>query len=230
MTPRHAIAAVVALVLVGASACSLVQRSGPEVSTGAPRSEAADERPVISVVGDSLTVQSEWAIHEHGDAAGFATHVDATNGFRTHDKQGAAEAVAATRPDAAVIALGTNDAVCALANGLLPGLCKPDPAFGLADMQADLDQMAATLRRPGTCVVGVSVYFGLEVGQHFEQMVADGTLDGVVDWRTVVNADERLRADGIGHLTREGQDAFAELIVDETIRICGLETTGVPAS
>lgn len=225
MIPRPAIAAVVALVVLGASACSLSQRSGPEVSTGAP-----DDRRSIAVVGDSLTVQSEWAIHEHGDRAGFATRVDATSGFRTSDKQGAAEAVAATRPDAAVIALGTNDAVCALANSLLPGLCKTDPSFGLTDMERDLDTMAATLRQPGTCVVGVSVYFGLEVGQHFDQMVAEGTLDGVVDWRTVVNADERLRADGIGHLTRDGQDAFAQLIVDETARICSLDSTGPPAS
>ena len=90
--------------------------------------------------------------------------------------------------------------------------------------------MASTLGGPGTCVVGVTVYFGLEVGQHFEQMVADGTLDGIVDWRTVVNADERLRADGIGHLTHEGQDAFAQLIVDETARICSLDPTEPPAS
>jgi len=218
MTSRAAIVAVAALVLLGSTACSFGGPSGPDVDAGGP----PDDRPTIAVVGDSLTVQSEWAIHEHGDEAGFATNVDATNGFRTRDKQGAAEAVAATRPDAAVIALGTNDAVCALANGLLPGLCKPGPTFGLEDMDADLERMAATLRQAGSCVVGVSVYFGHEVGQQFEQMVADGTLDGVVDWRSVVNADDQLRADGIGHLTPAGQDAFAQLIIDEAARICRL--------
>ena len=139
----------------------------------------------------------------------------------TREKQRAAEAIAPTRPAAAVIAVGTNDAVCRLTNALISGSCR-HPGFTIADMFDDLDQMAETLRQPGTCVVGVSVYFGEEVGEHLDAMLDAGLIDGVVDWRQVVYADESLRSDGIGHLTAKGEAAYARFVIDETVRICGL--------
>lgn len=175
----------------------------------------------IAVVGDSITEQSTPAIERAGRARGFDTDVDATSGFMTREKQEAAEAVAARHPAAAVMALGTNDAVCQLTNALVSGSCRYS-SFTIADMEADLDRMAATLRQPGTCVVGVTVYFGEEVGTHLDELVASGRLDGIVDWRSAVTADDSLRADGIGHLTSRGEEAYARFVVDETIRICGL--------
>ena len=71
-------------------------------------------------------------------------------------------------------------------------------------------------------MVGVTVYFGEEVGEHLDELVDEGLLDGIVDWRTVVTADDTLRADGIGHLTAKGEETYARYVIDETTRICGL--------
>lgn len=180
----------------------------------------------LALLGDSLSAQSKWAIDAYGQVSGLFTHVDATAGFRTRDKQAAAVRIAASHPRAAVMALGTNDAVCALANSISPGRCASAPTFGLTDMAADLDRMAATLRASGTCVVAVNVYFGREVGDHLQRMVDDGRLDGVVDWRSVAIAEDAYRADALGHLTEAGQEAFARRVVDETVRICELGPVG----
>ena len=175
----------------------------------------------IAVIGDSISEQSKPSIDRYGRDQGFVTAVDATSGFMTREKQDGAKAAAATRPAAAVIALGTNDAVCRLTNELISGSCRY-PDFTIADMEADLTRMAETLDQPGTCVVAVNAYFGEEVGDHLEVLAADDRIDGVIDWRTAVTDDPSLRADGIGHLTSKGQDAFARTVIDETARICGL--------
>lgn len=211
MKPRVATMIIAAVLVLGASAC------GSRVG----EADVAAGPPTIAVIGDSITEQSTSEIDTYGRERGFATVVDATSGFMTREKQEAAEAIAPTAPAAAVIALGTNDAVCRLTNALISGSCRY-ASFTIADMEADLDHMAETLRQPGTCLVGVSVYFGEEVGEHLEAMLDAGLIDGIVDWRGVVNADDSLRADGIGHLTTKGEAAYARFVVDETARICGL--------
>jgi hypothetical protein len=216
--PRYATIIITVALLLGATACA-TRTVEADVATDAPPVTYAGV--TIAVVGDSISEQSREEIGEYGRSEGFGTDVDATAGFMTREKQDAAEAVAARGPDAAVIALGTNDAVCRLTNALISGSCRFSP-FTIADMEADLDRMAETLRQPGTCVVGVSVYFGEEVGEHLRSMLDAGLIDGIVDWRRVVYADDSLRADGFGHLTGEGERAYARLLVDETARICGL--------
>jgi hypothetical protein len=214
---RSATLIVAALLLVGLTAC------GERTIGGATDAEAVSDigLPTVAVVGDSITEQSKSDLESYARGRGFATDVDATSGFMTREKQDAATEAAATHPAAAVISLGTNDAVCQLTNALVSGSCRFS-AFTIADMEADLDRMAETLREPGTCVVGVTVYFGEEVGEHLETMVAVGRIDGIVDWRAVVSADDSLRADGIGHLTAKGEAAYARFVIDETARICGL--------
>jgi len=216
--PRYATIIITVALLLGATACA-TRTVEAEVATDA--TPVTYPGVTIAVVGDSISEQSREEIGEYGRSEGFGTDVDATAGFMTREKQDAAEAVAARGPDAAVIALGTNDAVCRLTNALISGSCRFSP-FTIADMEADLDRMAETLRQPGTCVVGVSVYFGEEVGEHLRSMLDAGLIDGIVDWRRVVYADDSLRADGIGHLTAEGERAYARFLVDETARICGL--------
>jgi hypothetical protein len=218
--PRLApVAGVVLLVLVLAVGCGgrVVDAQADEpvevVALAGPRT--------IAVIGDSISEQSKPSLERYGAAHDLTLDVDATSGYMTREKQDAAEQAAATHPAAAVIALGTNDAVCRLTNALVSGSCRY-PGFAIADMEADLTTMAATLDQPGTCVVGVNAYFGEEVGDHLEALVADGRLDGVVDWRTVATTDATVLADGIGHLTPDGQDRFAQVVVDETARICAL--------
>jgi hypothetical protein len=219
LKPRTAtIIITAALALVGASGCG----SGTEADVASADAPArAPAGPTIAVVGDSITEQSKNEIDAYTADRGLGSHVDATSGFMTREKQDAAAAIASTHPAAAVIALGTNDAVCQLTNALISGSCRY-AGFTIADMEADLDRMAETLRQPGTCVVGVTVYFGEEVGQHLDSMVDAGFIDGIVDWRSVVNADDSLRADGIGHLTAKGENRYARFVVDETARICGI--------
>jgi hypothetical protein len=216
--PRYATIMITVALLVGATACAS-RTVEAEVATDA--SPVTYPGVTIAVVGDSISEQSREEIDVYGRAQGYGTDVDATAGFMTREKQDAAQAVASREPAAAVIALGTNDAVCRLTNALISGSCRFSP-FAIADMEDDLDRMAETLRRPGTCVVGVSVYFGEEVGEHLRSMLEAGLIDGIVDWRSVVYADDTLRADGIGHLTAKGESAYARFVVDETARICGL--------
>lgn len=216
MKPRYATMIATAALLIGAAACG----------TGSSDEQVAAERstpsgPTIAIVGDSITEQSKDAIDRYGRSKDLVTEVDATSGFMTREKQDAAASAASGQPAAAVIALGTNDAVCQLTNALVSGSCRYS-SFTIADMNTDLDRMAETLHQAGTCVVGVTVYFGEEVGEHLEELVDEGLLDGIVDWRTVVTADDSLRADGIGHLTAKGEEAYARYVVDETVRICGL--------
>ena len=220
MTRRLLLAALVAL-LGAASACS-AQAGGIEVDAGAVPGTAADSgRPSIAVIGDSITEQSADELETAAARRGFDVDVDATAGFMTREKQDAAEAAAGRAPDAAVIALGTNDAVCQLTNALISGSCRY-PGFTIADMEADLTTMAQTLGATTPCVVGVTAYFGEEVGEHHRVLVDRGLLAGIVDWRSFVLTDDSLRADGIGHLTTTGEAAYAEFVVDETARICGL--------
>lgn len=216
MKPRYALMIATVALLLGASAC------GSDATDSLVASEGTATRArTIAVVGDSITEQSKNEIERYGRSRDLATAVDATAGFMTREKQEAAETLGSTRPAAAVIALGTNDAVCQLTNALVSGSCRYS-SFTIADMNADLDRMAETLHQPGTCVVGVTVYFGEEVGEHLAELVDEGQLDGIVDWRAVVTADETLRADGIGHLTAKGEEAYARYVLDETTRICGL--------
>lgn len=210
------IATGVAAVLLGFTGCT-ASRGDAEVASA----RTAVVPPILAIVGDSITEQSAAELHAYGADRGLGIEIDATSGFMTREKQDAAEAIAPIRPAAAVIALGTNDAVCQLTNALISGSCRYR-RFTVADMEADLDRMAETLRQPGTCVVGVSVYFGEEVGTHLESMLAAGRIDGIVDWRGVINADDSLRTDGIGHLTAKGEAVYARFVVDETVRLCGL--------
>jgi hypothetical protein len=215
--PRCATIIICTIALLVSASCA-GRSVEAEVATDAPVTYAG---VTIAVVGDSISEQSREEIDDYGRRQGFGTDVDATAGFMTREKQDAAQAIADKGPDAAVIALGTNDAVCRLTNALISGSCRFSP-FAIADMEADLDRMAETLRTSGACVVGVSVYFGEEVGAHLQSMLDAGLIDGIVDWRTVVYADDSLRADGIGHLTAAGERTYARVVVDETARICGL--------
>ena len=83
----------------------------------------------VAVLGDSLTVQSTWAIDERARAAGLATEVDATGGVLTREKQDRPRR-RRHHPAAAVIALGTNDRC---AGWPTPGVAQlPLPALTIA--------------------------------------------------------------------------------------------------
>jgi hypothetical protein len=190
-----------------------------DVDAGAPGSTVVGP-PTLALLGDSISEQSSEELSAAAARHGLRARVDATAGFMTREKQEGAAAVAADHPTIAVMALGTNDAVCMLTNTLFAGSCRY-PGFTTADMDADLGTMAETLDSSGACVVGVNAFFGEEVGARLDTLLADGVLDGIVDWRSIVTTDESLRADGIGHLTARGEQVYAETVVTEALRICG---------
>jgi hypothetical protein len=173
----------------------------------------------VGFVGDSISYSAMGDIRAAGEARGWFTHVDATPGALSFEKQPSADAIAGSRPAAAVIELGTNDLTCAYANAF-GGSCRY-PSYTTDDMLAALTTMAAGLRASGTCVVAVvPTWDDGKIAALWSRSASDGTLAAVADWKTVTTAVPSYLADPFGHLTPAGRAAYAATVMDHVAGHC----------
>ena len=222
--------------LVATSACSsnpdpnvpdTVETAPPSTTSPAPAPTTAstttsplgDGLRRVAIVGDSVTVGSTEALRNH--IAG-TVQIAARRGARTTDMVAGADRLAAERPDVLVVNLGTNDEGCATVGGCPDGY-RPeadDVAAGLARIVEPFDD---------ACRLGVTIAYNLEqppmVNPALDQMLAAGTIDGIVDWSTHRRDhepdDEQWLVDLAGHVTPAGADALARLIAERIDEVCG---------
>jgi len=198
-------------VAVAVAGCVVDPGAGPELLSGSPR---------VGFVGDSIAASAAGEIRAAGEARGWQALVDATPGALSFEKQAGADAIAGTRPAAAVIELGTNDLTCAYANAF-GGTCRIQP-YGTEHMEAALTTMAAGLRASGACVVGVvPTWDDGKIAEVWARSAAAGTIRSVVDWKAVTGAEPAYLADPFGHLSGAGRTAFAATVMDHVAAHCG---------
>jgi lysophospholipase L1-like esterase len=205
---RAGAAASIALVL-SCVACS--DDDAPDQFIQCSSAEPAASR--VTIVGDSLTVQSQIELRDAVDGA----LVDACNGrtitgpIATDDALGRIEPLQASAPDWWVVALGTNDAAY---GGRTPQV------VGVSARQL-LDAIGAE-----ACVAWVLPAVQAPVTQAAidnvvaAQQAITAELDRqdcheVVDWPGAVAEDAQLLLDVDGiHLSEDGRQRFAELVAD----------------
>jgi lysophospholipase L1-like esterase len=177
----------------------------------------------VAILGDSLTVQARPHLRELA-AGSYALKVGALYG---EGVSGGALSVnlpdpimpavvdeyADDPPDVVVLALGTNDVW--------------QRHLGLASFEREWH--AATRRFPEACLVGVTVTETTEAWMYDAAEARDvnrvirRTVDEVVDWAREGRSDRYTDTDNI-HLTAEGRERFAELVMAGVER-CGRRTT-----
>jgi hypothetical protein len=218
--PRPALALLTAGLLAVLVGC-LPYTNGEDVRWGGPRT--------VAFIGDSITEASIGAIAAEGQRTGWYTFVDATGGAMVPDKLAGAEAIAESRPFAAVVNMGTNDGFCAYTNALDPGSCRVGP-YTLADLDRNLTIMATGLRGGGACVVGVVPYMDFDITPVWKRLISEGTVQGLADWRSqsIAHHDAYL-SDEIGHLLPAGQAAYARFLLISVSAICATSTPAPPA-
>jgi hypothetical protein len=175
----------------------------------------------LAVIGDSITVQATDALE---DVLGkqWYTHVRAHSGYMFRQLQPAAERIGESRPQVAVIHLGTNDTACVLRNTLTPDSPCGYPDFTYQDELDDARAMVASL--PGACIVGTTTWFGT---MDWWGMLATGEIAGVVPWKEYLSSlspEERqllLTPDNLGHLTPAGTVTLAQLTAEVVEQACG---------
>jgi hypothetical protein len=188
----------------------------------APVSTAVGPLPSrrVGVVGDSIAAGAAEEIRAAAAARDWSASVDATPGAIAFEQQPAADALARSRPAAAVIELGTNDLTCAYTN-VFTGGCRVRP-FTTDDMLAALAAMAATLRASGACVVAVvPTWDDGKIAELWDRSAAAGTLGAVVDWKAATAATPGYLADAFGHLSPAGRTTFAATVMERVAGACG---------
>jgi hypothetical protein len=202
-------AGLLAIALVG---CVVYRGPGDDRLSG-PRT--------VGFVGDSIAHSAMGEIRAAGQARGWFTHVDATPGALSFEKQPSADAIAGSHPAAAVIELGTNDLTCAYANAF-GGSCRFNP-YTTDDMLGALATMAAGLRAAGACVVGVvPTWDDGKIADLWTRSAAAGTMAAVVDWKAVTTAVPGYLEDAFGHLNGPGRAAFAATVMDHVAGHCAI--------
>jgi lysophospholipase L1-like esterase len=174
------------------------------------------------VIGDSITVQATGALKD-ALANQWYTHVRAKGGSMFRELQQAAARIGESRPQVAVINLGTNDCGCALRNAMTPSTPCRYPDFTDQDNYDDARAMVASLR--GACIVGTTNWFGI-TGDLWWDMLATGEIAGVIPWQEYLlslSSEERqlLLLDGLGHLTEAGTMLLAQMTAEVVEQSCG---------
>jgi hypothetical protein len=177
--------------------------------TPAPAAAAPAPRPVL-VLGDSITDSAFGPITTALLAQGWTTTISAHAGDMVRDRLADATVLAADRPDAVIINLGTNDSACVLTARYGPGRCRV-PGFTFDAMRADADELLR-LFAPGTCIVGVQPTLGEEIGDHWRMRAVTGPVRSVVSWRAQTDAHPDYLEDQLGHLTRPGREAYGTFV------------------
>jgi len=176
----------------------------------------------LAVIGDSITVQATGAL-EDALANQWYTHVRAKGGSMFRDLQQAAARIGESRPQVAVINLGTNDCGCALRNAMTPSSPCRYPDFTFQDNYDDARTMVASLL--GACIVGTTNWFG-STGDLWWDMLATGEIAGVIPWQEYLlslSSEERqfLLLDDLGHLTQAGTLVLAQMTAEVVEQSCG---------
>jgi hypothetical protein len=181
---------------------------GPPARPAAAGAEPVP-RPVL-VLGDSITDSAFGPITAAFLFRGWTATISAHSGDMVRDRLAQAESRAAARPEAVIINLGTNDSACVLTARFGPGPCRV-PDFGFDAMRADADALLA-LFAPGTCIVGIQPTMGAEIGDHWRARQAEGRVRSVVSWHAETDAHPEYLQDQLGHLTRDGQQAYGTFV------------------
>jgi hypothetical protein len=210
------LAAVVGAVAVLAVVAGLgIERPG-DAAPGTP-----PPAPTLAVVGDSISFSALYELAGEGRRAGWPVALEAVAGAMAPDMQAAAARLAGRRPAAAVIHLGTNDAVCLRQNAARTGQCRL-PSYDRAGLRRELTVMARTLRDAGSCVVGIVPFLDEGAGAALDALRAEGTVTALADWRAEARAHRRdWVADEYGHLSDAGRGPYARFVVDSAVRACG---------
>jgi lysophospholipase L1-like esterase len=178
----------------------------PSASTSAPPGAA----PRVMVVGDSLTFGAWRQLEESLAVDGWAPAVRGDVGYTVAHQMDLLRAVGEARPEAVVIALGTNDAFAVTDR-------RQTLSTTRADIDAALDAVADV-----PCVVWVDVTSHgpaatwradtQRINAMIESAVAARPGASVAHWDALsVDRWEWFTADAVHH-TAEGADAFADLI------------------
>ncbi len=203
-----------ALLLAGLAVCTSIGCSSSPSSVTAPTVTvpsgwAEQDRP-LTVVGDSLSVLGRTPIRAALEAAGWDVLLDAFPGRTTADQIPALTYAAGDARRTVIIELGTNDAV--------------QVTRGQLDQDAVLTTIGQALDLfPGRCVVWVvpgrdpeatGSRMGEVIGNELEIQAARRPGLHLADFGAVLEEHPEYLLDDQVHLTDDGTQAMAELMVD----------------
>ena len=181
--------------------------------------------PLILVVGDSLTRQSSDEIEARGEARGYRVIVSSFAGATVQDSNdNTRDLIEEHQPDAVVVALGTNNA--------------SDPNFPGFSRLATQDPFNIQVANMLTITSAAECSLWVEPTETpARSSTAELTKAKLDTLRALVAPAERiawndkqaqepspgawLQPDGI-HLTPAGEVIYANTIIDNTIRMCGI--------
>lgn len=212
--PRHRGRTVALVLVLGALVVGLASCSSLPTYTGPPGG------PRVGVVGDSLIGGVKPLLTDSLIAAGWRTYVRGDFGSSTAGEAGRIGDIVATRPEAIVIALGTNEV------GKM--------ALGTQDLDGVRGDVRAAIQRvsPVGCLVWVGVNdsngasfgwpmwsWGAPINRIItEELAASGRAPGSVvyaDWAAASRGHpEYFNAPDDVHLSAAGNEAYNRLIVD----------------